>query len=210
MRRVTIAAVACAFCAGLAASSLFSVPAAAQDEGAPPIPADMQEMWAEYMALGEPGPKHEMLDRFVGEWTVTTTISMPGVEPMVSEGTATTEWAMDGRWLVTKQSGTMMGRPYQGMGVMGHDNYKNRFVQTWCDSMSTAFAYSEGEAAPDGSAFFFSGTMDEPMMRMHDRAATYIIRVESDDRHVFEIHDPALEIGGMPTKVVEMVYTRAD
>lgn len=209
MRRITIVA-ACAFCAGLAASSLFSVSAVAQGEGAPPMPPEMQEMWDDYAQLGEPGPKHEMLDRFVGAWDVTTTMSMPGMEPMVTEGTATIEWALNGRWLITRQSGTMMGQPYEGMGMMGHDNYKNRFVQTWCDSMTTAFYYSEGEAAPDGGVYFFSGAMDEPMMNMHDRTANYIIRVESDDRHVFEIHDPALEVAGMPTKVVEMVYTRAD
>lgn len=209
MRAATISAIAGAFAAGVIATAFVNVRAVAQQDEAPAgMPADMEKMWAEYAKLGEPGDKHRMLDRFVGDWTVTTTMSMPGMEPMVSEGTSTVAWAMDGRWLISKQSGTMMGQPYQGMGLMGHDNFKNRFVQTWCDSMSTAFYYSEGEATPDGSVFFFSGTMDEPMMQMHDRTANYIYRIESDDRYVFEIHDAAMQIAGMSTKVVEMVYER--
>lgn len=208
MRPAAVITVACAFSAGLVASSIVDLRAHAQ-EGAPAVPPDMEQAWAEYAALGKPGPQHKALDRFVGRWDVATTLTMPGMDPVTSEGAATNEWVLDGRYIMTRQSGSMMGQPFTGIGFFGFDNYKNKFVQTWCDSMTTAFAYSEGEAAPDGSAYIFHGTMDEPMMKMHDRTAKYFIRIESDDRHIFEIHDPGLELMGMPTKVVEMVYTRA-
>lgn len=61
-----------------------------------------------------------------GSWITTTSIWMsgPGSEPMVTEGTSEKSWVLGGRWLEERYQGTMMGRPLEGRGMTGFDNYK--------------------------------------------------------------------------------------
>ncbi len=174
-------------------------------------PEGQQKMMAEYMRLMSPGERHEMLGYFVGDWKATQRIWMGGAgqadPPMVSEGTATYEWILGGRFLRQTYEGSMMGMPYEGEGLLGYDNYSGKYQNTWVSTMSTTISYMDGFAHQDGKGMTLWGEMDEPTLEMRGKTVKHVTRVRDEDTFVFEIHDPHIE---GETKVVEVVYEREE
>ena len=114
-------------------------------------------------------------------------------------GTSTTTWMMPGRWLQTKAKGMLMGQNFETFTVMG-------YVFTTVSSVDTAMDRSEGDLDPKTNALVMYGTLDEYLTGEHDKMVRTVIRFNSDDEIVMEIHD--LAIGENNTKVLEIKYTR--
>ena len=70
---------------------------------------------------------------------------MPAME---DTGPATRTMTLGGRVLVEEVSGSMMGMPFTGHGMMGFDNVSGKYWSTWNDSMSTGIMMSEGTWTP--------------------------------------------------------------
>jgi len=122
---------------------------AIQPEGEQP---SMEEMWAEMARLGTPGEHHEKLSRTVGEWNVESSFNMPGQPPMVSSGSMSCQWVLDGRFVKTDfHLPDMMGQPFHGIGYNGYDNGSEKFIGVWMDNMSTMAFVTEGKLMDDGS-----------------------------------------------------------
>src|SRR4030095_7138272 len=79
-----------------------------------------------WMKAATPGEHHKNLNFFVGDWKTQNTMWMDGSETK-TEGTAHIEWAMDGRYVISKHSGNFMGMPFQGMGIDGYDNVTSKY-----------------------------------------------------------------------------------
>ena len=171
----------------------------------PPIPdAAAMKRWQECCT---PGENHAWLGRFVGSWDSVTKIWMaPGAPPAESKGTSENKWLVDGRWLMSSSTGSMMGQPYSATGIMGYDNFRKKYVMTYVDSMTTAMLASEGHRTQDGETLISYGPMDEPLNGEVEKPVKYVWRFHGPDKHVFEIHD--LAIGESNTKVIEATYTR--
>lgn len=106
-------------------------------------PEEQQKAWMEYAT---PGEVHKMIAQSNGKWNATTTSWMaPETEPMVSEGSCDNEMIMDGRYQLSKYKGTMMGMPFEGMGILGYDNAKEEFTNTWIDNMGTGTMTMKGK-----------------------------------------------------------------
>lgn len=180
--------------------------------GAAPSPQDAGGMTEEMMAqmqqmmvqMGTPGDAHEFLTRFEGKWTGTMGIVGMGQEPAKQ----TIDMILDGRFMLTDYDGNMMGTAFKGLGIMGYDNYKKKFVSVWTDSMSTAMHYSEGMLDQTGDTLTLWGTMDEYMTGEHDKPVKYVYRFVSDDTYEFEIHDLAIIPG--ESKVVSGTFTKSN
>ncbi|GBD90342.1 hypothetical protein BMS3Abin04_01059 [bacterium BMS3Abin04] len=87
------------------------------------------EAWMNYMM---PGQMQKMLEKHVGKWkTVNKFWQYPGVEPMVSEGTAEYEMILGGRYLKGVYHGTMMNQPFKGMSLDAYDNAIGKFKSIW-------------------------------------------------------------------------------
>jgi hypothetical protein len=172
-------------------------------------PEDMQEKWAEYMMLAQPSEAHQNLDETVGTWQVTVKIWMagPGSEPIVSTGTAQREWVLDGRYVREVLRTEMMGQPFEGLGYTGYDNYKNLYVSTWMDNMSTSLSTSKGQRDPATGVFTFYGEMDEPMLSVHGRMVKMVMRPHGSEAHVFEMYDLH---AGDDYKVMEITYRQGE
>jgi hypothetical protein len=170
-------------------------------------PEEQQQAWAEYMQLMQPGEAHQHLDVMAGEWTMTTRTWMggPGTEPMVSKGTSRKTWILGGRYLEEKSSGTMMGQPYEGLGLLGHDNVKNLYSLVWCDNMGTQYWTARGGRHPETGRISMFGEMDEPMLDVYGRMVQAVYEIEGPDRHVFRIVDLH---AGDDYLVFEVVYDR--
>ncbi|MCC6671740.1 MAG: DUF1579 family protein [Planctomycetes bacterium] len=205
--------------AGALAGSLF-VPLALPDAsgGAPQDPkkeapahgqggGDMAAMMAKAAKFIQPGPQHKALERFLGRWNTETRVFMAGQATPPDKGTAEVTWQIEGRWLLSKAQGRMMGMPISSCAWIGYDNFKMSYVVTMVSSMDTAMTRSEGDMTQDGKSLITYGTLDEYLTGEHDKMVKYVWRFLSDDEIVLEVHD--LPIGEVNTKVVEMRYVRA-
>ncbi len=195
------------FLAGAVLASLL-VPAFsagfAQEAGTPPI--DMAAMMAQAQKYTNPGPHHEQLKRWLGEWDAEVTLFMGGKATEPTKGTSKSEWLMEGRWLKSDFEGSMMGMPMRIVSIMGYDNFKQSYVVTSVNSMDTIMIHQEGDMDPGGKALLMYGTLDEYLTGEHDKMVKTVFRFPSDDEIVMEVHD--LPIGEKNTKVFEIRYTR--
>ncbi len=183
---------------------------------AQPSAEEMQEMMKNWMAVASPGPHHRKLQPFVGSWKLTMKSwwGGPGGEPVVTQGTSTTRWVLESRFLMDEvksevampgPDGAMKKMPFEGIGLSGYDNYRKQYVGMWADSMGTHMLTYTGTASPDGKVFTYYGQMDEPMLGVTGRMVRYVTRVISDDKHVFEMYDLH---AGENHKAMEIVYER--
>ena len=210
--------------AGLATGSVLVAGRAVSQEGggpAPPAPAEVKKEFrgADYREYSEaermarmtvastPNRFHERLGRHVGDWEFDMTMWMePGKPPMVTRGTSRISWLFEGKWVKEDVKSSMMGMPFEGVSILGYDNFKKKYVGVWVGNMGTAFTTFEGNYGMDDRVLQMFGTMDEPMTGESDKPAKFVVREVSADEFVFEIHD--LEIGESNTKVIEMKYKR--
>lgn len=112
--------------------------------GAPAQPSmeEMQQRQIEYMT---PGAGHQVLNDRVGQWKMEVRYWLPGVpDPMVSLGTSSMQWIMDGRYIEDHTQASTDQGPFEGRGFVGFDNLTKEYVSTWIDSMSTAVMISRG------------------------------------------------------------------
>src|SRR5689334_16391259 len=87
------------------------------------------EQWAKY---ANPGKPHEYLKAMEGTWTSHSKMWMDEKSPpQESTGTSENKLIMGGRFLQQDYHGQMMGKAFEGMGVTGYDNVKNKYVSTW-------------------------------------------------------------------------------
>jgi|CXWL01.1.fsa_nt_gi hypothetical protein len=216
----------CQVCTLVAAfvAGAFLAPVARSTAGDPtehaekqPSPEEMAKMMEKYMAMMKPGKHHKELDQLAGEWNAVNRWYMggPGTQPTETKGTAKRRWVLDGRFLfeevksalmMPNDKGEMTSMPFEGLSMVGYDNYRNMFVGTWADTMGTQILTYAGAPNPDGKTFTYYGEMDEPTLDMRGRMVKYVTRVVSKDKHIFEMYDLA---AGDNYKVMEITYTRS-
>ena len=181
-------------------------PAAKADEKKPAAAPGEDEGMKKWMEAATPGAPHKVLDPTVGEWEVASKWWMdPSAPPQESKGTTSKKWVMDGRFVQEDFKGDMMGMPMTGHGFTGYDNVKKKYNSFWIDTGGTAMYTSLGKASGDGKTLTFTSLMDDPMTGEKDKPVRFILKVESKDKHVFEMFETA---GGKEKKVAEMTYTR--
>ncbi|MHC5111264.1 MAG: DUF1579 family protein [Planctomycetota bacterium] len=167
---------------------------------------EMQQQMAEYLKNNMPGEAHKQLDYFVGKWTANIKVypGGPGSTPMESSGTSEIKWILDGRYLMDEFKGTMMGMPYGGLGLTGHDNYRNIYVSSWCSSTDTQFLTMRGARHPETGTFTYYGEMDEPGLVI-GRTVKSRITIVNQDHYKFEMIDLH---AGDDYRVFEIDYLR--
>lgn len=166
------------------------------------------EMMKKWMEVSTPGDNHKKMDDLVGTWETTVSMWMgeAGKPPQVTKGVAEMKWVLGGRFIQEEMKGEMMGMPYNGMGLLGYDNFNKKYTFVWVDNSSTQMSTSEGTFDPTGKVLTYYGKMDEPMTGEHDKTVKYVTRIVNKDKNIFEIHD--LSLPEPNTKVMEIVYTR--
>ena len=146
---------------------VFGFALAAQQPGqqGPPTPEQMEAMMKDYMAkYGTPGEHHEHLKATEGRWTTLTKMwPAPGAPPVESKGRAKNKMVLGGRYLATNYKGEFMGMPFEGTGYAAYDRYKNKYVESWVDTMGTMLVVSEGQCSNGGKSRTMTATYDDPM-----------------------------------------------
>lgn len=158
-----------------------------------------------WMKVGMPGPNHDLLKDMVGTWKCSTKFWQgPDTEPAMSEATSVNTAMYGGRFIQQLYTDKNSEMPMEGMGIVGYDNIKKKFVSTWMDSMGTSIAMSYGTYDPATKTFTYIGEFDDPSGKPVKNRMT--IKATSKDQHTFEMYNTPQ--GGKEFKMMEIVYTR--
>ena len=193
---------------GLVAGAVLATSATApgQDPGEG-MTAEQQAMMAEWAKVAAPGDHHKHLDYFVGKWKTKTKMYMggPGSAAMESEGASEMKWVLGGRFIMDEHKGTMMGQPYEGIGMTGYDNYRNLYISSWYSNQGTNILTMSGMRHPKTGVFTYYGEMDEPGLKVTGRTVKYVTKIVDSDHFTFDIIDLH---AGDDYKVIEIAYER--
>ncbi len=152
-----------------------------------------------------PGPHHEHLKQFVGEWECETKFYIDGTdEPQVSTGTFKRELTMGGRHLHGMYTSKMDGMDFQGAELMGYDNVRQTYYSIWVDNMSTSLAREEGTCDAGGKIFTLTGDNINGMTGkpMKSKSITKVVDADTILMTAFEVID------GKDKKVMEITCKR--
>lgn len=159
-----------------------------QSTDADPGPAmSPEEVEALMMELATPGEAHSHLEYLIGDWLCTSTMTMdPEQQPLESEGSARSEWALGGRFVQTTFTGSFQGMPFEGIGFVGYDNSTEQYEGFWIDNMGTMMLpLSKGSLNEEGNIFTMERPYDDPSgawTKMVDRTT-----IHGPDHHTFEM-----------------------
>ncbi len=173
--------------------------------GMPP----MDEKMIEAMKLMQPGEDHRKLDVLVGKFKAKTTMWMSADAPAeISEASSETKWILDGRFIQQTFKGQFLGRPFEGMAIIGYDNVAKEYTSIWIDNMATGVMKSTGQYDAATKTFKEEGTFSCPLTGKKDNAHKGITKIVDADHHIFEMwHDDVKT--GKNYKAMEIVYERA-
>ncbi|MBD0336282.1 MAG: DUF1579 domain-containing protein [Cyanobacteria bacterium Co-bin13] len=133
--------------------------------------------------------EHHWLQKFVGEWTYQSEVSMgPDQPPEQATGIEHVR-SLDGLWILAEGQGEMPGcGPATTMLTLGYDPEKQHFIGTWVGSMMTYLWVYEGEL--DASEKVLSLSTEGPDMSGGSQLAKYrdVVEFKSDDHRVLTSH----------------------
>lgn len=137
----------------------------------------------------EPQNEHHWLQKFVGEWTYETEVTMePGTSPEKSTGTESVR-SLGGLWILAQGQGEMPGcGAATTMMTIGYDPQKKRYVGTWIGSMMTHLWVYDGQL--DASQKLLTLNSEGPAMSAEGKMAKYKDEIEfkNDDHRVLTSH----------------------
>ncbi len=166
--------------------------------------AQMQKM----KELGSPGEHHRALDPLAGRWNHTVKWWMtPDASPAVSTGKTVNSWIMDGRFLKEEATGTAMGQPFEGMGLIGYDNVKGTYTSVWIDNVSTSMMTANSQYDPASKTFTEKGSFACPATGEKDKPYRAITRIIDQDHFTYEMHSTGMS-GDKEFKTMEITYER--
>jgi hypothetical protein len=169
---------------------------------------DLQKQMQEYMQkYASPGEHHKHLAMLAGRWnTVTKFWPAPGAPATESPGTAEHKMLLGGRYLQTTYQGSFMGMDFRGMGIAGYDNFKQKYVESWIDSMGTMVMISEGTCDGTGKTRTVTAQFDDPMTGKPTTMRS-VYRISDADHYTLDMYSKVPD--GKEFLSFQIVHTRA-
>jgi|SRR5581483_397259 len=166
---------------------------------------DPQQMMETYKQLATPGEPHKQLASLAGSWSTATKEWMaPGAPPTESTGTCEEKMVLDGRFLQQECTGQMMGQPFNGLGMIGYDNFQKKYITTWMSSMGTDIFFMNGTGSPDGKTITLIGGHKDPYEGFMKHRAIW--KLVDDNTQTFTMYGSGKQ--GKEMKMLEITYTR--
>jgi len=193
-------------------SVLCALPACMSYEEEPPGPPRLPpqvtaEEMQQFVESQTPGAAHAKLEPLVGRFEAQVQQwSSPDQPPSASTGVLENSWALGKRFILSQYHGEEPGQSFEGLGLMGYDTTKKKYVGTWADSMSTAlWPTGTGDVNDDGDAFTLSRVMNDPLtgLLIKIRDVTTIVDANHLTYEMFATYPGADEF-----KLLEVHYTR--
>ncbi len=98
--------------------------------------------------MAQPGPEHEWLKKFEGEWTCT--MHMMGSEHPAK---CSSKIELNGFYLCSTFEGDIGGMKFTGRNTVSYCPVRKKYMSTWIDSMSPSMMIMEGKVSNDGKTF---------------------------------------------------------
>lgn len=172
-------------------------------------PSEYGQEMPQWMKYAMPGEQHKQLEPFVGRWEQTVKFWMePGAEPGQSYGSAEYKWIMGGRFLQGTYEGQMEGNRFEGMDVIGYDNFRNEYISFWIDNHTTSFMVARGSYDPNAKTITMRGKHDDTMHGKKDKPFRTVTTIEGNDKLVYEMF--TLGPDGKEFKVLQVTSTRRE
>jgi hypothetical protein len=166
---------------------------------------DNMKAWMNYMT---PSDMHKELAKSVGTWIGETTMWMaPGAQPMKSASKMVYTMIMGGRYLSGTATGNINGMPFEGMSIVGYDNAKKIFEQSWVDNMGTGIMKLEGPWDDATKSAIMKGTETDPMSGKQI-SVKETITIVSDNSQLIQMF--MIGPDGKEMKTMEIKYTRTN
>jgi hypothetical protein len=146
----------------------------------------------------KPGPEHEMLKKFEGEWDAA--VSFEGGK---AKATASYKLGLGGLWLLLHFKGDFGGAPFEGRGITGYDVTKKKYVSSWVDSMEPWMTVMEGSFDQDGNTFTETGEAPGPDRKLQKMKSVY--EFKGKDTIVFTMYQAA---GDKDQQMMQITYKR--
>ncbi|MHB8972838.1 MAG: DUF1579 domain-containing protein [Pirellulaceae bacterium] len=163
----------------------------------------IMKKWIEFMT---PGAEHELLKYKEGQWKVKLEMRVaPGAPATLSEGTSEMKLILGGRYLVDTTKGTYNNMPFEGMGIVGYDKLKKKFVSVWIDNMGTGLL--PGTGTYDAATKTYTYTTLSPDVASGDyKRGRTVERIVSENEWALEMYDTTPD--GKEFVTMKGVYTR--
>jgi hypothetical protein len=206
MRRNRIALLSTAAAAVFA--GVLSVSVARSADEKPAMSPEQAAMMEAFMKAAEPGAEHKKLAAMAGEWDAKSKAWQPdGKECGDGTGVVKAEPILGGRYIRMAFTGEMNGpggkSPFHGVGTLGYDNMKKKYVSVWMDDMSTGPMIMEGTAEGD----VITGTGEYPNAMNGKMEPVKDVTTFIDGSHYkYELHMTGPD--GKMYKCMEVVYTK--
>ena len=172
----------------------------------PPVDsATMMKNWESYMT---PSDAHKIMASWDGSWNGDVTMwQTPDAAPHISKTVSTNKTILGGRYQEAIHTGNMMGMPFEGRSMMGYDNAKKVFTNTWVDNMGTGTMIMEGPWDEATKSITLQGKMIDPGAgNTNEIDVKEIYKVIDDKNHVMEMY--ATDKDGKEFKTMEIKFTR--
>ncbi len=179
----------------------------AAEEKAPAMDAEKQAKMAEMQKYMTPNENHKLLEPLVGKWKASSKFWMSeGSEPEVSEGSINNHWIVEGLFVQQDFKGTSMGKPFEGMGIMGYDTIRGEYTSLWLDSMATGMMVASAQYDPATQTFNQKGTMSCPLTMEKNREMRSVWKIVDNDHNIYEMS--MKDKDGKEFKAMEINYER--
>jgi len=170
---------------------------------------DMEKKKAEAMAKWQeyamPGEGHKVIEQLVGNWDYALKYwSAPNTSPEESTGTNDVKWILGNRFLEMDVKGTSMGQPFEGMGIIGYDNAKKEYVNTWIDTMGTGMTNATGTYDAETKTMTEKGSFTDPMSGQQSFKG--VTKFVDADNFTYEMYTYTPD--GSEFRNMEIIYTR--
>lgn len=197
-------------------SSLFFISCAHHSAKVTPAPAPQasaanfnmspEEMEQAFQKANKTGAEHAALKDLVGTWNAQVKWWMdPSGKPQISKGKSVNRAILGGKFIREDYSGSMMGRPFEGVGYLGYDNVAQNYTSYWIDSMSTASMIGTGTYDSKARAWAFNNEMSCPILNDKIKMRS-VSRVVDKNHFVFEMFGPGPD--GKEYKNLEITYSK--
>lgn len=116
--------------------------------------------WQEFMT---PGSMHKWMAKQAGNWEGEMSNWMGPGDPVKSKATESCKMIMNGLYLVSDFSSTMMGMPFTGQSITAYDNAKKMFIVTWIDNFGSGIIMMTGQYNEQTKTLELKGKQTDPV-----------------------------------------------
>jgi hypothetical protein len=175
---------------------------------APVMSAEQQAMMARMKEYTTPNQNHEVLKSLAGVWKANVKFWMsPNTPPEESQGTSDNRIIMGGRFLEENFTGTAMGQPFEGRGILGYDNIKKEYTSIWLDNMATGIMLGSDKYDPVTKTIAGEGSMSCPITNETHRWYRDLTTIVDADHYKYETF--MKDEKGQEFKGMEINFSRA-